>query len=145
MLLICGFGLTVANVLYLESPAGVGFSFSKNTTFYDTVNDKITGEFSDYKCSNIMFINIKKIWICKLLFWVQYLFDTAQDNIVFLERWLEKFPEYKNKEFYITGESYAGHYVPQLARLIVQSKLNIKLKAIAVSHIVNVNKLLSFF
>ncbi|KAA0053805.1 serine carboxypeptidase-like 45 [Cucumis melo var. makuwa] len=124
----------VANVLYLESPAGVGFSFSKNTTFYDTVNDKITGEFSDYKCSNIMFINIKKIWICKLLFWVQYLFDTAQDNIVFLERWLEKFPEYKNKEFYITGESYAGHYVPQLARLIVQSKLNIKLKAIAIGN-----------
>ncbi|XP_050939380.1 serine carboxypeptidase-like 45 [Cucumis melo] len=90
----------VANVLYLESPAGVGFSFSKNTTFYDTVNDKIT----------------------------------AQDNIVFLERWLEKFPEYKNKEFYITGESYAGHYVPQLARLIVQSKLNIKLKAIAIGN-----------
>ncbi|XP_004136792.1 serine carboxypeptidase-like 45 [Cucumis sativus] len=90
----------VANVLYLESPAGVGFSFSKNTTFYDTVNDKIT----------------------------------AQDNIVFLERWLEKFPEYKNREFYITGESYAGHYVPQLARLIVQSKLSIKLKAIAIGN-----------
>lgn len=69
MLLICGFDLIVANVLYLESPAGVGFSFSKNTTFYDTVNDKITGEFSHYKrCSNIMFINIKKMWIDKLLF-----------------------------------------------------------------------------
>ncbi|XP_038904507.1 serine carboxypeptidase-like 45 [Benincasa hispida] len=90
----------VANVLYLESPAGVGFSFSKNTTFYDTVNDKIT----------------------------------AQDNIVFLERWLEKFPEYKNREFYITGESYAGHYIPQLARLVLQSNLNIKLNAIAIGN-----------
>lgn len=56
----------------------------------------------------------------------------AQDNIVFLERWLEKFPEYKDREFYITGESYGGHYVPQLATLLLQSKLNIKLNAIAV-------------
>ena len=57
----------------------------------------------------------------------------AQDNLVFLKRWLDKFPEYKTRDLYITGESYAGHYVPQLASLILKSKLNIKLKAIAVS------------
>ncbi|KAG7028428.1 Serine carboxypeptidase-like 45, partial [Cucurbita argyrosperma subsp. argyrosperma] len=90
----------VANILYLEAPAGVGFSFSENTSFYDTVNDKIT----------------------------------AQDNLVFLERWLDKFPEYKTRDLYITGESYAGHYVPQLASLILKSKLNIKLKAIAIGN-----------
>lgn len=32
-----------ANMLYLESPAGVGFSYSANASFYDYVNDTITG------------------------------------------------------------------------------------------------------
>jgi hypothetical protein len=30
-------------MLYLESPAGVGFSFSANKSFYNYVNDEITG------------------------------------------------------------------------------------------------------
>ncbi|KAJ1404266.1 Serine carboxypeptidase, serine active site [Sesbania bispinosa] len=87
-----------ANVLYLESPAGVGFSYSTDKSFFKTLNDDIT----------------------------------ARDNMVFLQRWLAKFPQYKNNEFYIMGESYAGHYVPQLAELIVKSKVNINLKGIAI-------------
>ncbi|XP_024975019.1 serine carboxypeptidase-like 45 [Cynara cardunculus var. scolymus] len=89
-----------ANMLYLESPAGVGFSYSDNQTFYSAVNDVIT----------------------------------AADNLAFLEIWLEKYPEYKNRDFYITGESYAGHYVPQLAKLIVHSKAKINLKGIAIGN-----------
>ena len=34
---------TEANMLYLETPAGVGFSYSIDTTGYDAVNDAITG------------------------------------------------------------------------------------------------------
>ncbi|OWM73091.1 hypothetical protein CDL15_Pgr001205 [Punica granatum] len=34
--------VTEANMLNLESPARVGFSYSANTTFYELVNDKIT-------------------------------------------------------------------------------------------------------
>ncbi|RZB86586.1 Serine carboxypeptidase-like 45 isoform C [Glycine soja] len=89
-----------ANMLYLESPAGVGFSYSANKSFYDFVNDEMT----------------------------------ARDNLVFLQRWFTKFPELKNNDFFITGESYAGHYVPQLAQLIVQTKTKFNLKGIAIGN-----------
>ncbi|XP_056177486.1 serine carboxypeptidase-like 45 isoform X3 [Syzygium oleosum] len=89
----------VANLLYLESPAGVGFSYSTNQSFYKDINDIIA----------------------------------AQDSLVFLQRWFAKYPQYKGRDFFITGESYAGHYVPQLARLIVKSKVDFNLKAIAVA------------
>ncbi|XP_044947609.1 serine carboxypeptidase 1-like [Hordeum vulgare subsp. vulgare] len=72
----------VANVIFLESPAGVGFSYSNTTvTSGDT--------------------------------------RTAVDAYMFLLNWLERFPEYKGRDFYIAGESYSGHYVPQLATVIV--------------------------
>uniref|UniRef100_A0A803L1G5 Serine carboxypeptidase-like 45 n=1 Tax=Chenopodium quinoa TaxID=63459 RepID=A0A803L1G5_CHEQI len=34
-----------ANMLYLETPAGVGFSYSTNLSFYQTANDHITGHY----------------------------------------------------------------------------------------------------
>lgn len=97
---------TEANVLFLESPAGVGFSYS-NTT-------------SDYKYSGDQ--------------------RTAADAYVFLLNWMEKFPEYKGRDFYIAGESYAGHYVPQLAYTILLHKNQtsaINLKGITVSDSIN--------
>ncbi|XP_024464344.1 serine carboxypeptidase-like 40 isoform X2 [Populus trichocarpa] len=76
----------VANVLFLESPAGVGFSYSNATSDYTyTSGDR----------------------------------ETAAQNYMFLVNWLERFPEYKDRDFYIAGESYAGHYVPQLADTIL--------------------------
>ncbi|XP_051146958.1 uncharacterized protein LOC127262351 [Andrographis paniculata] len=77
---------TVANMLFLESPAGVGFSYSNTSSDYTTGDGR-----------------------------------TAADTFVFLRNWLERFPEYKARDFYIAGESYAGHYVPQLAQLILEN------------------------
>ncbi|KAJ4822923.1 hypothetical protein Tsubulata_048763 [Turnera subulata] len=96
--------LAAANVIFLESPAGVGFSYS------NTSSDYITGD--------------KK---------------TADDSYTFLVNWLERFPQYKTRDFYITGESYAGHYVPQLAYTILShnangNQTNINLKGIAIGN-----------
>ncbi|KAJ4843424.1 Serine carboxypeptidase-like 40 [Turnera subulata] len=96
-----------ANVLFLESPAGVGYSYSNTTSDYDNNGDR----------------------------------KTAEDNYVFLVNWLERFPEYKDTDFYISGESYAGHYVPQLAHTILYhnqkaKKTIINLKGILIGNAV---------
>ncbi|CAI0411712.1 unnamed protein product [Linum tenue] len=44
----------------------------------------------------------------------------AKDAYKFLTSWLERFPQYKKRPFYIAGESYAGHYIPELSQIIVQ-------------------------
>lgn len=64
---------------------------------------------------------------------------SARDACTFLINWLQRFSQYKTRDFYITGESYGGHYVPQLAYTILyHNKKNAKqtvinLKGIAVS------------
>ncbi|XP_066365960.1 serine carboxypeptidase-like 26 [Miscanthus floridulus] len=73
-----------ANLLFLESPVGVGFSYTNTSSDLDKLNDDFV----------------------------------AEDAYSFLVNWLERFPGYRDREFYIAGESYAGHYVPQLAELV---------------------------
>ncbi|CAL5414684.1 unnamed protein product [Camellia sinensis] len=63
-----------ANMLYLETPVGVGFSYSTDASSYEAVSDQ----------------------------------QTARDNLVFLQRWFLKFPQYMHRDLFITGESYAG-------------------------------------
>ncbi|XP_039038652.1 serine carboxypeptidase-like 25 isoform X2 [Hibiscus syriacus] len=99
----------VANLLFLETPAGVGFSYSNHSSdLFDTGDTR-----------------------------------TAMDSLQFLIGWLNRFPRYKNREVYISGESYAGHYVPQLARQIMvynnKSKHPINLKGIMVGNAVTDN------
>ncbi|XP_062097880.1 serine carboxypeptidase-like 42 [Humulus lupulus] len=69
-----------SNLLFIESPAGVGWSYS-NTT-------------SDYNAGDA---------------------STANDMRVFFLKWFEKFPSFRSRDLFLTGESYAGHYIPQLA------------------------------
>nr|GLL40513.1 serine carboxypeptidase-like 45 isoform X1 [Ipomoea trifida] len=57
----------------------------------------------------------------------EYSWNTAMDNLVFLQKWYLKFPQYRNTSLFIAGESYAGHYVPQLAQMLLQSNKEEKL------------------
>lgn len=80
-----------ANLLFLESPVGVGFSYTNTSSDIKQLGDSIT----------------------------------AKDSYKFLVNWLRRFPQYKSHDFYIAGESYAGHYVPQLAELIFDNNKNV--------------------
>ncbi|KAJ0046879.1 hypothetical protein Pint_06082 [Pistacia integerrima] len=81
----------LANLLFLESPAGVGFSFTNTSSDLYTAGDQ----------------------------------RTAEDAYAFLVNWFERFPQYKHRDFYIAGESYAGHYVPQLSQIVYQKNKGI--------------------
>jgi len=35
----------------------------------------------------------------------------AEDAYIFLFNWFERFPQYKHREFYMAGESYAGESI----------------------------------
>uniref|UniRef100_H2Y6L0 Carboxypeptidase n=1 Tax=Ciona savignyi TaxID=51511 RepID=H2Y6L0_CIOSA len=74
----------VVNLLFVDSPAGIGFSKSG-------VHNCSTGDV-----------------------------QTTRDLFTFLIKFFESFPHLKSHDFWITGESYAGHYIPNLAQWIVQ-------------------------
>ncbi|WOL03248.1 hypothetical protein Cni_G11968 [Canna indica] len=73
-----------ANLLFVESPVGVGFSYTNTSSELAKLDDNFV----------------------------------AEDAYSFLVNWLKRFPQYQSHDFYIAGESYAGHYVPQLAELV---------------------------
>ena len=75
---------TVTNNIFMEAPAGVGFSYC----------DTAAG------CQHT---------------------DTAQavDNLAAMKDFFSKFPELQKNDFWITGESYAGIYIPTLAQQII--------------------------
>ncbi|GAB4855867.1 carbohydrate-binding module 1 protein [Ancistrocladus abbreviatus] len=75
----------VSSIIYLDSPAGVGLSYSENETSYTTGD-----------------------------------LETATDTHAFLLKWFEQFPEFIQNPFYMSGESYAGIYVPTLATKVAE-------------------------
>ena len=80
-------------MLFLESPAGVGFSYcSEQLTDPDTVCSA-----SDE--------------------------SAAAGNLDALRAFLVRFPQYEGRDFFITGESYAGVYVPTFSAAVYESEL----------------------
>ncbi|XP_071092311.1 lysosomal protective protein-like [Haliotis cracherodii] len=87
----------IANMLFLEAPAGVGFSYSDDRNY--TTDDN----------------------------------EVAYNNYLALKDFFMKYPEYKTNDFYITGESYGGIYVPTLSAIVVDDQ-DINFKGFAVGN-----------
>ncbi len=75
------------NYLFIEQPAGVGFSKSFDISQF----------WNEEKTSKSLLIALKNFF-------------------------KEEFPEIKNNNFYITGESYAGIFIPNLALAILKDE-----------------------
>jgi len=90
-----------ANLLILESPAGVGYSFCAAMQTGGSCNNT---DISTAKAARAA---------------LQDFFKT-------------KFPELRPNEFFITGESYAGVYVPTLTKEVLDYAPEINIKGIAV-------------
>ncbi|KAL5717012.1 Protein cbp3 [Ranunculus cassubicifolius] len=63
----------------------------------------------------------------------------SNDLYDFLQAFFKEHPEYAKNEFYITGESYAGHYIPAFAARVHQGNkakegLHINLKGFAIGN-----------
>ena len=77
-----------ANIVFVEQPVGVGFSYSHHK--------------KDYSSNDTM---------------------ASKDNMAFLIEFFKIFPEFKTNKLYLTGESYAGHYIPMWTHeLLIHNK-----------------------
>jgi carboxypeptidase C (cathepsin A) len=87
-----------ANILIINSPPPVGFSYC----------DPAGPSGDGYSCGS----------------WNDT--RTAAHNLIFLKNWFRAFPEFAGSDFYLTGESYAGIYVPTLARAILNDPASVR-------------------
>lgn len=88
----------VANVLFLESPSDVGFSYAPPAMEHLHTDD-----------------------------------TTALENYLALKAFMQKFPHYKNNSLYLSGESYAGVYLPTLG-VLVDKDPELNLKGVAIGN-----------
>mmetsp|Transcript_9348 Transcript_9348/g.15768 ORF Transcript_9348/g.15768 Transcript_9348/m.15768 type:complete len:173 (+) Transcript_9348:481-999(+) len=55
----------------------------------------------------------------------------------FMIKFLEKYPQLQGKDFYITGESYAGHYIPAISHSLMfkhKDELKVNFKGMAIGN-----------
>jgi len=84
-----------SNMLYIEQPAGVGYSYC------DFTNHPEDCSHSDN--------------------------SIAKDNLAAILAWYEKYPEFKEHDLFISGESYGGIYVPYTANAIYHHNKEMKM------------------
>ncbi|EPS98740.1 hypothetical protein FOMPIDRAFT_1037314 [Fomitopsis schrenkii] len=87
-----------ATMVYVDQPAGAGFSYTSSDHFLHDLP------------------------------------EAATQLVEFLKNFYDVFPEYKNVDVYLTGESYAGQYIPYFADAILNSTLGIPLRGAAIGN-----------
>lgn len=62
--------------------------------------------------------------------------QVAQDMVTLIKGFVAAHPEYAGRDFFITGESYAGHYIPAIAHYFMfnTTDLGVNLKGIAIGN-----------
>ncbi|EAR83464.2 serine carboxypeptidase family protein (macronuclear) [Tetrahymena thermophila SB210] len=62
--------------------------------------------------------------------------EAVKNNLYsFLTQFFDKYPQYAGREFYISGESYAGQYIPAISsKILEEDNPNINLRGIAIGN-----------
>lgn len=60
--------------------------------------------------------------------------QVALDFLIFMARYFEVFPEDSGNEIYIAGESYAGQYIPYIARLIDEADVEYNVQGLLIGN-----------
>ncbi|XP_022717994.1 serine carboxypeptidase-like 44 isoform X1 [Durio zibethinus] len=76
--------IKVSNILFIDSPIGVGWSYSKTSSDYQVGDD-----------------------------------STNEDLLAFILQWFDKYPNFKSRDLYLAGSSYAGHFIPNLGNTLL--------------------------
>jgi len=76
----------IANMVFIEQPCGVGFSYTDDESSDDYSNNDA---------------------------------QAAKDNYALIQGFLDRFPQFRSNDLYVTSESYGGHYIPMVSREIV--------------------------
>jgi len=87
----------LANVLYIDQPAGTGFSYTDAEQGYR-----------------------------------QTLADVAEDIHTFFVQFFKRYPAYASLDLYLSGESYAGKYIPAISTRLARNPA-IRLRGLAIA------------
>lgn len=119
--------LQIANILYVESPAGVGFSYSDDKKY--ATNDT---EASDWESPAPLPAHPWLWGAASPPDRATFSLQVAHNNYLALKDFLRLFPEYSKNDLFLTGESYGGVYIPTLAEWVMQDpSLNLKVGSLA--------------
>lgn len=110
---------------------------SELATFYENgpawIKDDMTFENNAYSWnehSNVLYVdNPIGVGYSKLTTY-DYVQDEdaiSQHMHIFLLGFVEQHPEFKGRDFFITGESYAGHYIPAVSHYLAFNQTNLEL------------------
>ncbi len=80
----------IANIVYIDQPVGSGFSFSRDNTYADSLQ------------------------------------DVSQQLWDFMQNFLRIHGEFIGRDVYLTGESYAGTYIPHFSKFCFDAENNLK-------------------
>ncbi|CCG25146.1 hypothetical protein CORT_0H00280 [Candida orthopsilosis Co 90-125] len=80
----------VSDVIYVDQPAGTGFSYTEQGKY------------------------------------IHELYDMAFYFIKFMEKYYELYPEELDNDIYLAGESYAGQYIPYIAKAMLERNSNLQ-------------------
>lgn len=100
--------------------------FVENGPFrLDAKNNVVPNPYSWHKYSNLLFVDQPLgtgYSRSSPSDYVHFSSEVARDLKNFLDKWVIAFPEFRDRDFYITGESYAGHYIPAIGAYFLDEK-----------------------